>query len=419
MLTSEGRRPERAEMLPTPDLAHQPFGRVVVLVGDALLEGDNGIVGDMDVDRADLGAALGYVAEPEAVVPFEVGQPVGLVHRVHLQPLVPHEETRSRELGVLVVGSQDVADVLAHKALDALLRLVETLDILLVHREGRLLAGLERLDALRDLVVPRDVGDQVLYDGEGPHGTYVYLSPFVLLDARLAQQLGPAVDLGATRAAVGRLAVPAHRKIGSLLCLDREYCVEYDHALDQRYLVLDLLAALHVAAEDPQLRHLAAGAKFLVRYRGMGLRGHSPRVVAVSFAHAFAFASSTSDARCSGIGGISRRSMPTSPCTSFFTIKLSFPRSSSGPSKSRRHCAPRRSLRSSAVRRMISEIWIRYLMSCAVCQPGLKSRVPPTLTFAKRSLSARIFPRPSLSESSLRMRLACSIIASCSSCCMR
>src|SRR5215203_2805131 len=293
MLTSEGRRPERAEMLPTPDLAHQPFGRVVVLVGDALLEGDDGVVGDVDVDRADLGAALGYVAEPEAVVLLEVGQPVGLVHGVHLQPLVPDEEAWSCEHRVLVVGSQDVADILAHKTLYALLRFVEALDILLVHGEGRLLAGLERLDALRDLVVPRDVGDQVLYDGKGTHRTYVYLSPIVLLDARLAQKLGPAVDLGATRAAVGRLTVPAHRKIRGLLGLYREHGVENDHTLDERYLVFHLLAALGVAAEDPEPRHFVALAHLLVRYRGVSLRGHPPWVVAVAFAHAFAFSSST------------------------------------------------------------------------------------------------------------------------------
>src|ERR687898_2460065 len=406
-------------MLSSPYLSHQPLGRIVVLIGDALLEWDDGVVGDVDVYRTDLGAALGYVAEPEAIVLLEVGQPVGLVHRVHLQPLVQHEEPGACKLGVLVVGPQHVADVLAHKALDVLLRLVEALDVLLVHREGRLLAGLERLDAPGHLVVPGDVGDQVLYDGEGPHGTDVDLSPVVLLDARLAQKFGSAVDLRAARATVGRLAVPAHREIRGLLGLYREHGVENDHALDERYLVVDLLATLRVAAEDPQLRHLVAGAKLLVRYRGVGLGGHSPRVVAVAFAHAFAFSSSTSDARCSGIGGISRRSMPTSPCPSFLTIKLIFPSSSSGPSKSNRHCAPRRSLRSRAVLMMISEIWTRYRMSCAVCHPGLKSRVPPTLTLGSRSLSARILPRPSLSESSLRIRLASYIIASWSSCCMR
>src|SRR5215211_7306018 len=258
-------------MLPPPDLAHQPLGRIVVLVGDALLEGDDGVVGDVDVYRADFCAALGDVAEPEAVVLLEVGQPVGLVHGVHLQPLVPDEEAWSCELGLLVVGPQDVADVLAHKALYALLRFVEALDILLVHGEGSLLAGLERLDALGHLVVPGDVGDQVLYDGEGPHGAHVYLFPIVFLDALLAQEFGTAVDLRATRAAVGSLAVPAHRQVGSLLGLYREHGVEDDHALDQRYLVLDLLTTLRVAAEDPEPRHLVALAQFLVRYGGVGL----------------------------------------------------------------------------------------------------------------------------------------------------
>src|SRR5215211_9222802 len=187
-------------MLSASYLAHQPLGRVVVLVGYALLEGDDGVVGDVDVNWADLGAALGDVAEAYAVVFLEVGEPVGLVHGVHLQPLVSDEEPGAGELGVLVVGPQDVADVLAHKALDALLRLVEALHVLLVHRERGLLAGLEGFDTLGHLVVPGDVGDEVFYDGEGPHGTDVYLSPIVLLDARLAEQLGPAVDLGAARA---------------------------------------------------------------------------------------------------------------------------------------------------------------------------------------------------------------------------
>src|ERR671939_1711028 len=104
---------------------------------------------------------------------------------MHLQPLVSNEEAWSCELGVLVVRPQDVADVLTHKALDAPLRLVEALDVLLVHGEGCLLASLERLDALGNLVVPGDVGDQILYDRESPHGADVYLFPIVLLDALL------------------------------------------------------------------------------------------------------------------------------------------------------------------------------------------------------------------------------------------
>ena len=45
-----------------PNLAHQPLGRVVVLVGYALLEGDDGVVGNLDPDGTDLGAAFGDVA---------------------------------------------------------------------------------------------------------------------------------------------------------------------------------------------------------------------------------------------------------------------------------------------------------------------------------------------------------------------
>src|SRR3712207_1516964 len=133
-------------MLSTPDLAHKPLGRVVVLVGDAFFEGDDGVVGDVYVDRADLRAALGDVAKAKAILLLELPEALRLVHGVHLEPLIPDEEAWPRELGVLVVRAQNVADVLAHKALDAPLRLVEALDVLLVHRERRLLARGERRD---------------------------------------------------------------------------------------------------------------------------------------------------------------------------------------------------------------------------------------------------------------------------------
>src|SRR5918998_3837993 len=157
---------------PAPDLAHQPLGRVVVRVGDALLEGDDGVVGDLDVYWANFGAALGDVAEPETVFLLEVAQATLRVLRVHLKPLRPHEEAGTGELGMLVVGAQDVADVLAHEALDAPLRLVETLDILFVHDERRLLVGGERRDGARHLVVPLDVRDEVLHHRERPHGVH-------------------------------------------------------------------------------------------------------------------------------------------------------------------------------------------------------------------------------------------------------
>src|SRR5918911_1796570 len=175
---------------------------------------------------------------------------------------------------MLVMGAQHVADILTTEALDAPLRLVEALYVLLVHREGRLLAGGERCDPARNLVVPRDVGDEVLYDRKGPQGVDPYLPSLELLDARLAHQLGPAVDLRAARAAVGCLAVPAHRQVACLVRLYVENRVEDDHPLDQRQFVLDLFSALRVSPEDLELRRLAVPrAQLRILDRGVRLEG--------------------------------------------------------------------------------------------------------------------------------------------------
>jgi hypothetical protein len=56
----------------------------------------------------------------------------------------------------------------------------------------------------------------------------------IFLDPRLAQELRLAVDLRATRAAVGSLAVPAHREVPRLVSLDVQDRVEDDHPLDGR-----------------------------------------------------------------------------------------------------------------------------------------------------------------------------------------
>ena len=79
------------------ELAPGPLDRVVVLVGDALLERDDRVVGDLDVLRADLGAALGDVAVADPAAVLEVLAPVGLVDRVHLEPGRPDEEARAHE----------------------------------------------------------------------------------------------------------------------------------------------------------------------------------------------------------------------------------------------------------------------------------------------------------------------------------
>src|SRR5439155_1358554 len=57
---------------------------VAELVGDAFLQGDDRVVGDVDVLGADFGAALGDVAQADALGFFEVGLSVLGVEWVHL-----------------------------------------------------------------------------------------------------------------------------------------------------------------------------------------------------------------------------------------------------------------------------------------------------------------------------------------------
>src|SRR5215831_15355337 len=64
------------------DLGAQPDQRVVLAAGHPFLHRDQRIVGDLDVLRTDLGAALGDVAVAEAEVVLGDLAPVGGVGRV-------------------------------------------------------------------------------------------------------------------------------------------------------------------------------------------------------------------------------------------------------------------------------------------------------------------------------------------------
>ena len=66
----------------------------------------------------------------------QVLDPVLGVERVHLQRRDVHQKPRADELVVLVVLAQDVADVLAEEALDALPELLHPVDVRLIHPPG-------------------------------------------------------------------------------------------------------------------------------------------------------------------------------------------------------------------------------------------------------------------------------------------
>jgi hypothetical protein len=241
--------------------------RIKELVNHTLLQRDDGVVGDGDVLGAHLCAALGDVAVADAVFVFEVGDPVFGVEGVHFEGRGVDEEAGADELIVFVVVAEDVADILAEEALDALAELLDAVHVGLVHAPGAVggvgLAGLEGLNAFLDVVVPGDVGDEVLDEGEGLHGLdndgHVGGE---LIHPRHAHEAGLAVDFGGAGAALAGLAVPAAGEVLGLLGLDLVDDVEDDHAGgDGGGVVLEPARVAGFCAA-PDAEELAAGAGF-------------------------------------------------------------------------------------------------------------------------------------------------------------
>src|SRR5437867_1890136 len=372
-----------------------------------LLERDDRVVGDVNVLRANLGAALGDVAEAEAVRRANEIDALVRVERVHLERGEAHEEPRPGEaLLVLFVVADDVADILAEEALDALVEFLNALDVLLVHPPlavGVLRLRLERGDGLRLLVVERDVGDKVLDHWERLHRRdRDVLSGWELIHARHAHELRMPVHLGAARTAFACLAVPAHRKVRSVLGLDAMYHVEYDHALVRRDLVRHEVAAGSVAAPDPDLNHghqsspAATGVFAPVAATPEGLS--SPR-------------SALSSAGTLGMGSVVITRRPSRFRVTTFLV----PHSGSAFGKSSRVCPPRLSSRIRALRVTASETPIRFSRSSARCHPGLYTREPTTRARVARPRSRSSRASASSSSSRRRMIPTSSCIVSCSS----
>ena len=112
-----------------------PDQRVVELGYNPLLERNDRVVGDVDVLRADLGAALGDVAEAEPALLLDAAPARSFVSSGCISSAA--RRTKKRGPGerwlVLVVVADDVADVLAQEALDALVEFLDAVDVLLVH----------------------------------------------------------------------------------------------------------------------------------------------------------------------------------------------------------------------------------------------------------------------------------------------
>src|SRR2546422_308810 len=345
---SEERRSSHGLLLPGAELAQQPHDGIEELVGHALLERDDPVVGDVDVLGTDLGAALGDVAEADAGRVLDEGRAVHRVEGMHVEAGQLDEEARAREHAlVLLVVTDDVTDVLAEEALDALVELLDAIDVLLHHPIGAV--RLRRLDPQRrhllglDVVV-RHVGDEIADRREAAdrrHRDRLALGEQV--HPRHAHQPRLAVDLRAARAALAGLAVPAHGEVRGLRGLDAMDDVEHHHPRVGVDAVGREIAAAPVAAE-----HLHDEGRHYLR-------------------------SWNSDFRLRGISGSGSRLTCTRPPTRRSTT-LTLPQVSSVYGWSSRVWPPRLSLRSSAATAEHSATVSSGSRSSAVCQPGLYCR---------------------------------------------
>lgn len=198
----------------------------------------------MNVFGADFGAAFGDVAEADAEIVFEQGDAIEAVERMHFEAGNADEKARAAESFLGVVLADNVADVLAKEALDAFAEFLDAVDIELGDVPVGVGLGLEGGNFLVDLVIPGNVGDEILdarkrfhgHDGDG-------LILGEIVHAGLAGEAGAAVDFGGAGAALPGFAVPADGEIGREMALNVVERVENDHAGCDGDLVVDVVTA--------------------------------------------------------------------------------------------------------------------------------------------------------------------------------
>src|SRR5258706_792230 len=118
---------------PPEQSSGQPEKRIEVAIDDALLERNDAVVLDLDVLPAHPGAASRDVAKTGSELLANGRDPVQRVERVHLERRQADHEARPHERVLARLVPQNVADVLAQIALDALAELLHAVDVPLLH----------------------------------------------------------------------------------------------------------------------------------------------------------------------------------------------------------------------------------------------------------------------------------------------
>src|ERR1700730_4904679 len=170
---------------------------------------------------------------------------------MHFQSRYTNEETRPSKVFELIVIAQDVADVLAKKALDALAELLHAIDVVLIDLPIRAGTRTERRDLLIYLIVPRNIGDEILQDRERLHGEdFDRLIQWQRVPPGLTHQPRAAIHFGRARAALRGFAIPAHCQIGREVSLNIVDGVEHNHSRGHGNAILLGFPALTVSSED-------------------------------------------------------------------------------------------------------------------------------------------------------------------------
>ena len=145
-----------------------------MFVHHALFERDYGIVCDSYTFGTDVRAAFGDVAISYSVIVSKIVHAVLAVERMHLERRDVDQRARPDEMIMQRMLTKDMTHILAEKTLDALPKLLNSINVLL-RRSPCSVGGIrwprfKLLNCLLYPVVPRNIRHQVLHGWEGLHG---------------------------------------------------------------------------------------------------------------------------------------------------------------------------------------------------------------------------------------------------------
>ena len=143
-------------------MVHHPF-----------LQGNDCVIGDLNTLRTNFGAAFGNITITDALSISQFVQSIFGIERMHLERRDMNQKTRPDEFIVQLMIAQHVANVLAEKTLDAFSKLLDAIDVGLLHSPGAVWrirrTWSEWFNFPLRQEIPRYVVDQVLDDGKGLH----------------------------------------------------------------------------------------------------------------------------------------------------------------------------------------------------------------------------------------------------------